>query len=205
MTDTIRELTEKIYTEGVEKAVREAEKIIAEAQKEAGNILDSARLEKSRILEQATGEANDLKRKTDSEIRLAAQKLIGNLKLQATNMLVLKQVDSFAAVAFEDEKFVQEMMLLVVQNWAAGNREETDLCLLIPEKEEKKVAAFFESKLFSELNRGIEIKIDPGTKNGFKISPKDGHYILSFTEKDFENYFRNYLKEKTSELLFGSR
>ena len=205
MTNTIRELTEKIYNEGVAKANMEAETILADAKKEAGDIINSAKQEKVHIIEQATKEAGEVKKRTDSEIRQATQKLLSNLKQKIASELIDKQVDSFAKLAFEDKIFVKEMMFLVIKNWAQKNMEESDLIILIPQDEEKKITGFFESKLIKQLNKGIEIKIDPNIKNGFKIGPKDGNYIISFTEKDFENYFKNYLNEKTWKLIFGSR
>lgn len=204
MTNSIRELTEKIYNEGVVKATREAELILAEARKEAGNIVNSAKQEKTQILDQAAKEAAELKKKTDSEIGLAAQKLISNLKQQVANMLTSMQVDSLAKEAFNDEEFVRKMMLLVIQNWTEMDSEESDLSVLIPEADEKKMVNFFEKKLLGKLNKGIEFKTDPALRNGFKIGPKDGHYIISFTEQDFENYFKSYLKEKTWKLISGS-
>lgn len=204
MTNSIRELTEKIYNEGVVKANREAEQILAEARKEAGNIVSSAKQEKIQILEQAAKEAAELKKKTDSEVALTAQKLISNLKQHVANMLTSIQVDSVAKEAFNDGKFVREMMLLVIRSWTEKNPEESDLSVLIPETDEKKIAGYFEHKLIDKLNKGIEFKADPAIRNGFKIGPKDGHYVISFTEQDFENYFKSYLKEKTWKLISGS-
>lgn len=204
MTNSIRELTEKIYNEGVVKANREAELILAEAKKEAGEIINSAKQEKTYILDQAAKEASEVKLKTDSEIKLATQKLISNLKQKISNELISSQVVSFTKEAFGDEEYVKKMILLVIQNWAQRDMEESDLSLLIPKDEENKLTGFFKEKLFSELNKGIEIKIDPSIKYGFKIGPKGGNYIISFTEEDFENYFRSYLKVKTWNLIFGS-
>lgn len=204
MTNSIRELTEKIYNEGVVKATREAELIIAESRKEAGNIISAAKQEKLQILEQAAKEAAELKKKTDSEIALAAQKLISNLKQQVAGMLTSIQVNSVTKDAFNDEEFVKKMMLLVIQNWAEKDPSESGLILLIPEDQEKKIAGYFESKLIGKLNKGIEIKGDPAMRNGFKIGPKDGHYVISFTEQDFENYFKSILKEKTWKLISGT-
>lgn len=204
MTNSIHELTEKIYNDGVVKATKEAETILAEARKEAGNIINAANQEKMQILEQASREAAEIKKKTNSELALAAQKLISNLKQQVARMLTSMQVDSVATEAFNDPEFVREMMLLVVQNWAEKDHSSTDLCLLLPEDDAKKIATYFESKLVGKLNTGIEFKADPSIRTGFKIGPKDGHYVISFTEQDFENYFKSYLKDRTWKLICGT-
>jgi V/A-type H+-transporting ATPase subunit E len=204
MSNSIRELTEKIYNEGVLKAVREAELIRAEAKKEAENIIHSANQEKTMIIDQATREAEELKKKAGSEISLAAKKMISNLKQKINSSLISVQTESITRQTYNDETFVKEMLLAVVQSWTARNTDESELSILVPQNEEKKIAAWFKDKLTWQLNQGIEIKVDPTIKNGFKIGPKDGNYIISFTDQDFENYFKIYLKEKTWKLIFGS-
>ena len=203
MADSIRELTEKIYNEGVVKAQAEAEIMLSNAKKEAEEIVEKANQAKSEILLQANREADNIRRKTQSEITLAAQKLMSNLKQNISETLISKQLNSLTEKAFGDEKFVQEMILTVVRNWTKHDHENSELRLLVAPDEKHKIDEFFKTRLVAELNRGVEISPDPNIRNGFKIGPKNGNYVISFTEKDFENYFRSYLKEKTRELIFG--
>lgn len=203
MADKIREITEKIYNEGVVKANKEADSIIADAKEEAKKIIHAAQEQKKSILEHTNMEAGELMKKTQAEIELAAQRLINNLKQHISDKLISIQVGASVKEVFDDNRFIEEMILLIVKNWLKDRKEETKLDLILSPGEEKRLADFFESKLMSELNKGLEIKVDDGVNSGFKIGPKDGNYIISFTENDFENYFRNYLKEKTWELIFG--
>jgi V/A-type H+-transporting ATPase subunit E len=204
MTNSIRELTEKIYNEGVVKANKEAEQILSEARKEAENTITSAKNEKKRILDQADREAEEIKKKAHSEISLAGQKLISNLKQEVAQLLTSMQVDSLAAEAFNDNEFVKKMMLVVIESWAGNCQDNSGIGVLIPEGKENEISAYFQQKLAGKLNQGIEFKVDPSVRNGFKIGPKDGHFLISFTEQDFENYFKSYLKEKTWKLICGS-
>lgn len=203
MANSILELTEKIYNEGIAKANKEAELILAEAKKEAEDIVQAANQEKNKILQMANVEAEEISRKTHSEIRLAVQKLMSNLKQNIAETLISKQLDTYATQAFNDEIFIKEIIKTVVQNWVKSENEESELSLLVAPKDEAKIAEFFNSKLVHELSQGISISPDPSVRNGFKIGPKNGNYLISFTEKDFENYFRNYLKNKTWNLIFG--
>jgi V/A-type H+-transporting ATPase subunit E len=41
-------------------------------------------------------------------------------------------------------------------------------------------------------------------KKGFEIAPVDGTYKLSFSDEDFANLFKTYLRPRTKELLFES-
>lgn len=204
MANSIQELTEKIYNEGIAKAQAEAEMILSDAQKEAAAIMFSANQAKDEIVRQANREADEIGRKMQSEIRLATQKLMSNLKQTIAETLISKQLNSITQQAFNNEAFVQEMLLTVVRSWANHEPGKSEVSVFVSPNEKTKIDDFFSSRLVAELSRGVEISPDPAIRNGFKIGPKNGNYVISFTENDFENYFRSYLKEKTRELIFGA-
>lgn len=204
MTNSIQELTEKIYNEGVVKAKTEAEKILSEARKEAEKMTEAAQKEREHLLEVAEAEAKDIKKKAHSELTLAGQKLISNMEQQVAQLLTNLQVESLSDKAFQNEEFIEKMLLLVVEKWAKKNGEDSDLTILISGKDEEMISRFFRKKMIDKLSKGIEIKVDPSIRSGFKIGPADGHFIISFTGRDFENYFKTYLKERTWNLIFGN-
>lgn len=202
MTNKILELTEKIYNEGVVKAKVEADQIIADAKKEAGEIIKSAKKQELEILEQAKIQAAEFKKNTNSEIQLAARQFMSKFKQQIANLVTVAQVEPPVKEAFKDIEFVKNIILTVVQNWNPQKPEELNLTILLPEKDEKEFSDFFETKAISALNQGIDIQFDAKTTDGFKIGPQNGSYIISFTDKDFENYFKGYIKDRTKKLLF---
>lgn len=202
MTDKVQELTEKIYNEGIGKAKADAEKIISEAKKEAARIIQDAKNKSEELLTQAGKETAEMKKNSNAELQLAARQFVSHVKQQITNAVTAAQVEESVREAFNDADFLKSMIIAMVKNWNNQNHEQPELCLLLAENEEKKLSGFFESKAFSELNKGIEIKWDDKLKNGFKIGPKDGSYILQFSDSDFENYFKKYFKERTRNLLF---
>lgn len=202
MTKKILELTEKIYNEGIEKANKEAESIIANAKKEADKIINAAKIKEKEIAEQEQKQADELKKNTDSEIRLAAQQFISNLKQQISMLITSAQLEAPVKEAFNDKEFVQNIMLTIINNWNPQKPEDINISLLLPEKDEKELSEFFNAKAKELLNSGLEINFMPGIKSGFKIGPKDSNYYISFTDKDFENYFKNYLKDKTKKMIF---
>jgi len=202
MTNKILELTEKIYNEGVVKAKVEADQIIADAKREANEILKSAKNQELEILEQAKIQATEIKKNTDSEIQLAARQFMSKFKQQITNLVTVAQVEPPVKEAFNDIEFVKNTILTVIQNWNPQKPEELNLTILLPEKNEKEFSDFFETKAINALNQGIDILFDAKTTNGFKIRPKAANYVISFSDKDFENYFKRYIKDRTKKLLF---
>ena len=204
MTNKILELTEKIYNEGVVKAKIAAGQIISEAKKEASEIIKSAKKQELEILEQAKIQAAEFKKNTNSEIQLAARQFMSKLKQQISNLVTVTQVEPPVKEAFKDDEFIKNIILTLIQNWDSQKPEEFKLNILLPEKDEKEFSEFFEAKAISALNKGIDIQFDSKTNEGFKIGPKDGSYIISFSDKDFENYFKGYIKDRTKKLLFES-
>jgi V/A-type H+-transporting ATPase subunit E len=200
--DKLKRLTEKIYFEGVEKAKKEAELIIANAKKEADNIINSAKKKEKELIEQIQKEAKEVKINTDTEIRMASQQFISNLKQQIVELIAHKQVEPPVKEAFNDKAFVQNMILTTIKNWNNHKNGDLDIRVLLPGKDEKELRDFFHTKAKELLNSGLEIDFIPSIKSGFKIGPKNGNYHISFTDIDFENYFKNYVKDKTRKIIF---
>ena len=205
MTNKILELTEKIYNEGVVKAKVYAKQIIADSKKEAAEIIKSAKKEELAILEEAKIKAAELKKNTDSEIQLAARQFMSNFKQQITNVITTSQVETPVKKAFNNNEFIKSIILTIIKNWNPQKPEELKLSILLPLNDEKELIDFFESQAIKTLNQGVDIQFDTKTTNGFKIGPKDGSYKISFSDKDFENYFKGYIKERTKNLLFENQ
>lgn len=205
MTNKILELTEKIYEEGVAKAKVEATQIIKNAKNEVEKIIDSAKKQESEIIENAKKKAEEYKRNVDSEVQLAARQFLSNFKLQITKLVSTAQVEPPIQEAFKDDNFIKDIILTLIKNWNPQNPEESKLNILLPKKDEKSFTEFFENRAITSLNGGLNIQFDANTTKGFKIGPKDGSYVISFSNKDFENYFKLYIKDKTKNLLFESK
>ena len=203
MTNKILELTEKIYKEGVEKAKKEAELILSNAKKEADKIVEAAKNKEKDIAAQAQKQAEELKKNTDSEIRLAARQFISNLKQQISRLITTEQVESPVKEAFNDKGFVESIILTIIKKWDPQKPEELNISLLLSQNDERELIDFFKRKAKEFLDSGLEIDFDKNIKSGFKIGPKDGSYYISFTDKDFENYFKEYLKNRTREMIFS--
>jgi V/A-type H+-transporting ATPase subunit E len=202
MTDKILELTEKIYNEGIVKAKEDADIIITEAKNKASEILNLAKEEEVKIIENAKKQALENKKHYSSEMQLAARQFTSSLKQKITNIITTSQMETPIKEAFQDKEFIENIILSTIQNWNPQKPEELDLKILLPEKDKKELAQFLKIKTLKILNKGITVEFDSKIKNGFKIAPLNGNYIISFTENDFKNFFSGYFKEKTKELLF---
>lgn len=197
MESKLQELTQKIYSEGIEKAKADAESIVQEAHKSAEIIIRKAQQEASEILLKANGNATELKRNAESEIRMASRQSISKLKQQITDIITAKVIDAPVKEAMKDKEFVGSVILKV----ASAFNNNVDLVL--PNADKDQLARYFNDRTLTELNKSIEISFDGNIKSGFKISPKGENYTVSFTDEDFAGYFKGFMRPATIQLVFG--
>ena len=202
MQNKLQELTEKIYQEGISKGKSEAETIIADAKKDADKIVADAKKEAENILKQAKKKSEEIKTNAEAELKLSSKQALNSLKQQVVDMINVSVTKSSVAEAIGDKTFIQKIIEISVKNWMAAN-ENPSVTVLVPEQEEKKLKDYFTSAAKKLLDGGLNITADSSVKSGFQISPKDGGYKISFTEADFVNFFKHYLRPKLVELLFG--
>lgn len=205
MENKLQELTQKLYNEGVEKANIEAEKILAEAKSEAEKMKQQAEKDAQKIVEKAEQKSAEIEKNTNAELNLAAKQTIRNVQQRITDMIVSKVIDEPVKKVFDDVKFVQELIQTVVKNWDAQKNETIDLSVLLPEDLENEFTKFFKAKSGKELNANLELSFSDSIKGGFKVGPADGSYKISFSEEDFENFFKSYLRPKTVEMLYPEK
>jgi len=200
MQSKLQELTDKLYAEGVQKATHEAEAIIQKAKKEAEQIVEDAHKKASQLIEEANKQATELKRNVESEIKLASQQAISSLQQKIGNSISVQVSEPVLKEVFNQPQYVNALILKVVEGWTkSGN---FDINLVLPESDKQELDKFIKNSLATELNKGLSFEFDKSTKAGFKVGPKDGSYIISFTETDFQNFFKSFLRPKTNQLLF---
>jgi V/A-type H+/Na+-transporting ATPase subunit E len=202
MQTKLQELTEKIYSEGVEKANDEAKRIEAEAKKQADEMLEKAKKDAEKIIKDAEKEAEDLKKNSLNELQLASRQAISDIKQKVVALIDYKAVNPEIKGAFKDVEFTQLIIETVVKNWNPKGSDAVSLSVLLPEDKKKEFEAFFQKKTKDLLEKGLEIGFSEDVKGGFKIGPKEGGYMVSFTEEDFENFFKAYLRPRLIEILY---
>ncbi len=201
MAQNIQELTSIIYQEGVQKGEAEAERIIENATDDSVRIKTEAKTEAARIVEEANKEAEKLRKISESEIKLAGLKAVREIRQQVTNLITAKAVDENIATAMSG-KNIKEYIKIVLNNWNTDQAQQ-DLELLLPEKEQKELGDTFVSEIGKMIGGRIELNFSKNLKGGFQIGPKNGGYKISLTEDNFNEFFKQYLSNKTKEFLFS--
>lgn len=202
MDNRLQELTDKIYQEGISKGNEEAEKIVSDARAEAEKILAEAKKKAENIVSEAEKKSAEFDQNTKSELKLASRQAVDALKQELVGIVNGTITTSEIKAAMGDTKFIQKAIETAVKNWAVHNDETIDMQVLIPKEDEKAISDYFAGTAKGVLDKGFSIETVNDLKAGFQVAPADGSYKVSFTDEDFINFFKEFLRPKIVELLF---
>ena len=203
MQNKLQELTDKLYNEGLQKGKQEAEQLKVNAKNEAAQIIAQAKDQAQEIIAKAQAEAAELVSKTENDVKMASQQAFAAVKQQIENAIIAKAVASPVKAALADTDFLKEILKTIVAAFNSNNSDSVALEVILPSDKEKEMADFASESLNRICTAGVEVKFSRGIQGGFRISPIGEGYMLSFTDKDFENIISEYLRPKTKQLLFG--
>ncbi len=197
----LQELTDKLYNKGLEKGRSEADRLVAEAREEAAKILADAKAEAEVIAKAAEARAEDIAKNAMTEITLAGRQAVSKIKAELAEAIILKTTGEAVKAASVDATFVKDMLLAVANNWSSSTAD-VSLKALLPEEKRAELDAAMAKASAELLKAGIEVGYSKDVKSGFKVGEKSGGYYISFTDESFDALFKEYLREKVSNMLY---
>ena len=197
----LQELTQKLYNDGLEKGRSEAERLVAEAKQEAAKIVADARAEADAISKAAEDRAEDIAKNAMTEITLAGRQAVSKIKTEIAEAIIMKSTGEAVKAAVVDASFVKDMLLAVANNWNSTTAE-VSLEALLPEDKRAELDVAIQKSAAELLKAGVEVGYSKQVKHGFKVGEKNGGYYISFTDESFDALFKEYLREKVSNMLY---
>ena len=194
MENKIKELTEKIFNEGVEKGRAEADRILADANAKAAEIVKEAEAKAEAVMAKARKDAEELDANTRSELKLYSAQAVGAIKSEVANIVTDTVIKESLQAAFKED-LLKQVILKIAERWNANEQ------LVISTSEAEDLKKFFAAKAKDLLDKGVEVKQVNGVK-GFSVSPADGSYKVNFGEGEFEAFLKSFLRPQIIELLF---
>lgn len=192
----LSELTNKIYTEGVEKGNAEAQQIVEKANAQAQEIISQAEKKAAQIVAAAEQQAQDLDKKTRAELKLYAEQSVSAVKTEITNLLADTISSDSVKAATADAKFMQGLIAKLAEQMAK------DGDVVIETKDAEALKKYFTANAKGLLEKGVTIKEVKGIKTEFTIQPAKGGYKLAFGDAEFIAYFKEMLRPQLVEMLF---
>jgi V/A-type H+/Na+-transporting ATPase subunit E len=199
MADQLQEMLKKIYDEGLNKAKEDSDKLLDAARLEADKLKSSAAAEAEKIISTAKANAAELEKKLHSDLKMAAQQALNALKNKVISSVLVSTLDKQSQSAINDTAFLQKLILEVLSKWTP----QSSLVLTVPESKKAELDAFLKDSIKNVFSGNLKVDFSPVMKNGIIVAPADGTYKLSFTDEDFANFFKSYLRPKTVQILFG--
>ncbi len=203
MQNKLQELTDKLYNEGLSKGKKEAETLKATATKESERIIAEARKEAEKIVEKARKEAEELKTRVENDIRMASSQTISAVRQRIENIIITKSVSADVKNSLEDPELIRSLVTTVAKAFNAADAAPAGLEAVLPASMQKNLQDYFGKNAAEAMDKGIDVTFSRQIQGGFKIGPKNGGYMISFAEGDFENILTEYLRPTARKLLFG--
>jgi V/A-type H+-transporting ATPase subunit E len=192
----LKELIERIKSEGVENAEQQAEKIVNEAEERAKKIVADAEKEADSIRKNAEEEARKREATGRETLKQAGRDVLLSTEKRLQNLFD-RIITEETGKAMKGE-YLQELIGKVVEQLES---DVADLSVLVDEKELANVEEGLRGKLSEALAAGLEIKPLPGVEAGFRVSYKDGSAYYNFTSEGIAEILAGYLNPRLGEIL----
>ena len=192
----LSELTEKVYAEGVEKGKAQAEQIVAKAQEEAAAIVAKAEKEAAEKLAAAEAKLAELDKNSRAELKLFAEQSVSALRTEVANLLTDQLAAESVKAATADAKFMQGIITKLAEQMAKDGN------VTIEAADAESLKKYFAANAKGLLEKGVKVSEVKGIKTDFAIVSEKGGYKLAFGEKEFVEYFKEFLRPQLVELLF---
>lgn len=188
----LKELIERIKSEGIKSAEEQAEQIIGAAEKKASEIILKAKENAQKLTTQAENAAANSERAGKEALKQAGRDLILNVQARIIDLfktIVIRETGSALS-----ENVLAEIIITVIKNWTDKGIDE--LQVLISSQQGKKLEDYLMSKLATDFKKGVEILPLPESAAGFRISEKNGSAYYDFTDRGIAELLIEYLNPR---------
>ena len=169
----------------------------------SGAELMYAKAEADRIVAQANKEAEELKTKVAADVKMAATQSIAVTKQEIEKMVVTNTATQGVKANMGNTAFVKELITSVVKAFNPQNASPVDLNLILPEALKAEIEPFVKNEIANQFKGEVKVDYSKKMNGGFKVAPKEGGYVLQFTDDEFTQLIANYLRPATKKILFG--
>jgi V/A-type H+-transporting ATPase subunit E len=186
-------LIQKIRQEGVERAQREADALIAAAKQQAVEIM---RATESRA-EQLTREAKERLQKDATALRQAQERAARDWLLAVRaelNGLLQRLIQRECRAALTGPPLGEFIRQVAVEWMRHGGAK--DLELLLNEREAQALGDSFFARLQTELNAGVSVQPHPAIHAGFQIGGQGESMRFDFTDEALAESLAAYLNPR---------
>ena len=155
------------------------------------------------ILADAKKKADELRKKTETDVRMAAQKTIATMRQRIGDMIATSLAGEATEEVLDDKQFLKRIIEKVIEKWDLSEYSKESLIIKLPKEDIKELEKYFFEKAKQKMKEKISFAPNVKIKAGFIIEPKDGKFKIGFSENDFNELFAFFLRPKIRQFLFG--
>ncbi len=188
-------LIEKIKSEGIEQAEQKKGQILQNAKKDAGKIIEDAKKKAEKIISKANEEMEKLHISGKSALKQAERDAVLVTKEKLTKILdaVFKQQIS--------EELNPKVLIKLIEKMVENSSDDAKMKVLVSPQEIEELEKLLVSKTNKSLADTVEIKVDRGVSNGFRIGKKGEDVYYDFTDESISEFLREFLNPSIKNML----
>ncbi len=198
MAEELQHLIDKIQSEAVDEAKKQAEDIISRARQKAADLVKTAEKEAAQRLEKADTDAQAYSVRSTKTLEQAARDLLITVGQGVDNILSDLIVDSVEEAMSTE---VMGQMLVAIAQAYADQPGESRVEYLVGSDDKAKLVKFLAAKYREEMISGIEIHTDNEIIKGFKVSFVEDHVYHDFTSEAIAEALHHFLRADLAEIV----
>jgi V/A-type H+/Na+-transporting ATPase subunit E len=195
---SVKDLIDIIKKEGIEESRKNSEAVLDEAKKNAEHIVQQAKVEAEAIVSEAKKEAKRAAEAGEKALVQAGRNLLISLREEITRLF--KKVTEREVSSVLTPEIMKEMILKIIEKWKA-DKGESQLEVLLNEKDIKKLEDALLQAVRKEWKKGVFLKPLEGVQAGFRIGEKEGSIHYNFTEQGLAEILGEYLNPRLARFL----
>ena len=201
---SVQALIDKIYHDGIEKVNEERAQILKDAELKAHEIIEEAKQKADQMLTTAKQETLLQRNQVMTDMKLGSNQLLSDLKQKINDLITHKLTEPSIHKVLSDEDFMNDFIKGLIQQWSSQFDGKNAYDIDLPEGKARLLANYLEKEIPLIFKDEVHLKEYSEVLNGFIIHHRQQKISISFTEEDFRQYLKNFLKPKTYALLFQS-
>jgi V/A-type H+-transporting ATPase subunit E len=190
----IENIIEKLKKEGVEKAQKASEQILADAKKKADQMIATAQKDAEKIVDDAKKQAASFEESSRVALKQAARD--GELLLKRRIHALFDTVFKASSGEAMQPEFMQKLIYKLVEQWS-----DKDLEIRVSEKDLKSLKKLLLAGMKKKAKTGIELKASADLQHGFRIGIKGDDVYYDFTDDSIAEILRMALNPKLKKML----
>jgi V/A-type H+-transporting ATPase subunit E len=199
MTEELQHLIDRIKTEAVSEAEQEAESVLRRAGEKAAGIVKTAEEQAAATLERAEQDAGQFEERSRRTLEQAARDLLITVNRGVEDILG-DLVHEALEEAFSADK-MQDLLSKVIDAYISNQDATGGIEVLVGQDVQESLVAYFRDRYRSQLNDGVQIRLQNDIVKGFKISSGEERGYHDFTKEAVAEALTHFLRPHLAEIL----